>query len=105
MDWAKRPIDKYSDFSGRASRPEYWWFILAGFTASLIATIVDSIIGFRLVAGYGPLTLLIGLGLLAPSLAVGARRLHDTDRSGWWMLLAIVPLANLLLIYFLVLEG
>ena len=76
-DSIKTCFQKYIDFSGRASRPEYWWFFLFSF----IVRIVTFWIPF--------LGIIIGLALLLPSLAVTARRLHDTNRTGWWMLLPI----------------
>ena len=93
IDWAKRPLEKYADFSGRAPRAEYWWFFLAVIVAHFVASIVESIVGLDgLVAGvYGPLTILLWLGTIIPSIAVGVRRLHDTNRSGWWILLPMVP--------------
>jgi uncharacterized membrane protein YhaH (DUF805 family) len=93
VDWAKRPLQKYADFSGRAPRAEYWWFFLATIIAYILATIIDSILGLNhMVMGvYGPVALLLWLAVLVPSLAVGVRRLHDTDRSGWWLLAPIVP--------------
>jgi len=94
IDWAKRPIQKYADFSGRAPRAEYWWFVLAMVILFVLLTIVESIVGLnKMVFGvYGPLTTLLWLGVLVPSLSVGVRRLHDTNRSGWWLLL-MVPYA------------
>jgi len=93
IDWAKRPLQKYADFSGRASRPEYWWFVLALFVAYIVVSIVESILGINhMVMGvYGPLAVLLWLGTLVPQIAVSIRRLHDTDRSGWWLLLPVVP--------------
>ncbi|HET6536441.1 MAG TPA: DUF805 domain-containing protein [Sphingomicrobium sp.] len=99
VDWAKRPLQKYADFTGRAPRPEYWWYFLALVIASVVLSIIEGIIGLKgMVLGiYGPLTLLLILATIVPSLAVGARRLHDTNRSGWWLLLGIVPYALMLL--------
>jgi uncharacterized membrane protein YhaH (DUF805 family) len=92
VDWAKRPIEKYANFTGRASRPEYWWYVLALCIAYLVLHIVESIVGVdHMFFTYGPLTLLLMLGTLVPSIAVGIRRLHDTDRPGWWLLIALVP--------------
>ena len=95
VDWAKRPLQKYADFSGRAPRAEYWWFFLATIIAYILATIIDSILGLNhMVMGvYGPIAVLLWLAVLVPSLAVGVRRLHDTDRSGWWLLAPIIPYA------------
>ena len=93
VDWAKRPLEKYADFSGRAPRAEYWWFFLALIVTYIVINIIESIVGInRMVLGvYGPLALLLWLATLVPSLAVGVRRLHDTNRSGWLILLPIVP--------------
>lgn len=91
IDWAKRPIEKYADFSGRASRPEFWWYVLAVIVAGIVISIVESIVGIgHMVAGlWGPLTILLWLATIVPSFAVGIRRLHDSNRSGWWMLLIL----------------
>jgi len=91
IDWAKRPIEKYADFTGRAPRAEYWWFLLAVIIVFIVLNIIESIIGLnRMILGvYGPLTMLLWLGTLVPSIAVGVRRLHDTNRSGWWLLLLV----------------
>lgn len=92
VDWAKRPIQKYADFSGRAPRAEYWWYFLATILAYIVVMIVESIVGLDGTVGpYGPLSLILMLGLLVPGLAVTVRRLHDTNRSGWWILIAVVP--------------
>lgn len=94
IDWAKRPLQKYADFSGRAPRAEYWWYTLAIVVATLVVSVVESIVGLGgMLAGYGPLTLLLTLALLVPGLAVTVRRLHDTGRSGWWVLLPLIPYA------------
>ena len=92
VDWAKRPIEKYADFTGRASRPEYWWYTLALVVTYLVISIVENIVGLNGMAGsYGLLSLLLMLATLVPSIAVGIRRLHDTNRSGWWLLIALIP--------------
>ena len=73
-------FSKYSTFDGTASRSEYWWFflflVLAGLALSMVSETVAAI---------------FNLATLIPVLAVGARRLHDTDRSGWWQLLYFIP--------------
>ena len=92
IDWAKRPLQKYADFSGRAPRPEYWWFVLAQIVVMLIAMMLDSMLGSDIGGtGYGVIYIIVALALLLPSLAVSVRRLHDTNRSGWWLLLVVVP--------------
>jgi len=108
MEWATLPLKKYAEFTGRARRKEYWSFFLLMLAVYLIAPILDGILGMSgLIGGYyGPLTLLAALALVIPSFAVGIRRLHDTERSGWWMLIGFIPLIGaLVLIYFFVLEG
>jgi uncharacterized membrane protein YhaH (DUF805 family) len=81
-------LRKYATFSGRARRSEYWWFTLANVLAAIVATVVDQILGTSVIS------LLVSLGLLLPSLAVAVRRLHDTDRTGWWCFIALVPLVG-----------
>ncbi len=103
VDWAKRPLQKYADFSGRAPRPEYWWFILAQVVVLLVAMLLDSVLGTGFgESGYGFIYMITALALLVPALAVAVRRLHDTDRSGWWLLIGLIPLvgAIILLVYF-----
>jgi len=78
-------LSKYATFSGRASRSEYWWFVLFSVLVSFGTQFLDIFLGLFL------LNLIASLALLLPSLAVGVRRLHDTDRSGWWLLLLLIP--------------
>src|SRR3546814_16173382 len=93
MEWALLPIRRYSEFSGRSRRKEFWSFHLMLFILSLIASAIDGALGTSaLVLGlYGLLTFLLVVVVITPQLTVSIRRLHDTDRSGWWLLLAIVP--------------
>ncbi len=96
----KTCIRKYADFSGRATRAEYWWWLLATILASLAICAVDSFIGAISNAYfYTPLSTIFALAVLLPDLAVTARRLHDIGKSGWWQLvwfaigiLAIIPI-------------
>jgi uncharacterized membrane protein YhaH (DUF805 family) len=90
-DAVRTCLNKYVDFTGRARRSEYWWFFLFNVGVSIVASIIDAIIGTRSGNGFGLLEGLAGLALLLPGLAVGARRLHDTSRSGWWLLIGLVP--------------
>jgi uncharacterized membrane protein YhaH (DUF805 family) len=83
-------FSKYATLAGRASRSEYWYFFLFYLLANAVTAILDTAL-FR-GSGFSPLNSITALVLLAPSLAVGVRRLHDTGRSGWWMLLLLVPL-------------
>lgn len=93
---------KYADFNGRAPRSEYWWFVLAYVIAYIVIAIVGGILGR--VGAFLPL--LLALALIVPSIAVSVRRLHDIDKSGWWVLIALVPLVGgLILLYFTVQRG
>jgi uncharacterized membrane protein YhaH (DUF805 family) len=79
-------MSKYAMFNGRARRPEYWWFALFGLITYAVAAVIDAATGT-------PVFVIIALlALLVPSLAVAIRRLHDTNRSGWWYLICLVPL-------------
>ena len=86
MNWYLGCWKKFAEFSGRARRQEYWMFVLFNFLVSVAVGVVDGILGTG-----GSLGGLYSLAVLVPSLAVAARRLHDTDRSGWWMLIALIP--------------
>ena len=108
MEWMTLALKKYAQFDGRSRRKEYWMFVLLNIIVAVLAMIVDMILGINtLVLGvYGPLYTIVALGLLIPSIAVGIRRLHDTDRSGWWMLIGLVPLiGGIVLLVFFVSEG
>ena len=87
-------LSKYATFSGRARRSEYWWYALFSVGVNLIAAIVDN------VAGNSIFAIVAGLALFLPGLAVSIRRLHDTNRSGWWYLLIFVPFGAIALIVF-----
>ena len=87
MNWYLGCWKKYAEFSGRARRKEYWMFVLFNMLASLVLCIVDEILGTS-----GALDGLYSLAVMIPSLAVAARRLHDTDRSGWWLLINLIPI-------------
>ena len=76
----------YAQFSGRASRSEYWWFFLGSFLIGIALGVVDAALNSAV------LTSLFVLGLIIPSLALNVRRLHDTGRSGWYVLLGLIPL-------------
>ena len=82
-------LTKYADFNGRAARPEFWWFMLAQFVATVILNMVSATLGG-----------LFSLAMLVPSLAVGSRRLHDLGKTGWLQLLGLIPFVGwLILIY------
>jgi uncharacterized membrane protein YhaH (DUF805 family) len=94
----KTCLNKYATFSGRAQRSEYWYFFLFMIVVNIVASVLDSII-----FGDIPVLYLIAtLALLVPSIAAGVRRLHDTDKSGWWLLLGLIPVvgAIVLIVFF-----
>lgn len=95
QDSIKICFTKYADFTGRASRPEFWWFFLFTFIASIVLSALNQYVSW-----------LFSLATLLPSFAVGARRLHETNRSGWWQLLWFVPVVGwIVIVIFLVQEA
>lgn len=93
MNWYLEALKKYVVFSGRARREEYWYFLLFNILFLIALGIIDIAAGtFVSGAGFGLLSGLYGLATLIPSLAVSVRRLHDTNRSGWWLLIGLIPL-------------
>lgn len=95
MNWFLVALKKYATFSGRAQRAEYWYFFLFYILIFIGLSIIDGITGsFSGESGMGLLGGLMSLALLIPSIAVGVRRLHDTGRSGWWLLIALIPLVG-----------
>ncbi|WP_231639064.1 DUF805 domain-containing protein [Sphingomonas profundi] len=122
MDWMLLPLRRYALFTGRARPKEYWMFALFIALATIVLAIVESVLGIgsgesvRTIGdgslsvysqhNFGWLTGLFSLAMLVPSLAVGVRRLHDTDRSGWWLLIGLIPLAGgIVLFVFFVMSG
>ena len=106
--WMQQPLKKYADFSGRARRMEYWMFFLLNVGVSVVASILDGILGMSGMIGgvYGPLTVVAMLALIIPGIAVAVRRLHDQDKPGWWLLLVFVPIIGaIVLLVFMFLEG
>jgi uncharacterized membrane protein YhaH (DUF805 family) len=84
-------FSKYVNFSGRASRPEFWWFFLFQVIALGVAGMISNI-----------LYVIVALGLLLPGIAVGARRFHDIGKTAWLLLIGLIPVVNLILIYWFV---
>jgi uncharacterized membrane protein YhaH (DUF805 family) len=87
-DAVRDGFSKYVTFSGRSSRPAYWWWFLFALLVTVAAEILDAILGTFV------LSVIVGLGLLLPGLAVLVRRYHDAGHSGWWILLFIVPIVG-----------
>ncbi|NJI08249.1 DUF805 domain-containing protein [Aeromonas veronii] len=102
MNWYISVLKQYAVFSGRARRTEYWMFVLCNLIVMLLLGMVDKLIG----GDNELISSIYSLAVLLPSLAVAARRLHDTDRSAWWLLLGLIPIiGTLVLIYFMVCNG
>lgn len=93
MNWFLKALKQYVDFKGRARRKEYWMFILFNIIAAIIAVVLDNVLGIADErTGYGPIYGLVALALLLPGLAVSVRRLHDVGKSGWFLLIVLIPL-------------
>jgi uncharacterized membrane protein YhaH (DUF805 family) len=107
MNWYLNVLKQYAVFKGRARRREYWFFILFNLIASVALTVIDFMTGsLDPELGIGLLSGLYSLAVLIPSLAVTVRRLHDTDRSGWWLLIGLVPLIGaIVLLVFMLLDS
>ncbi|MFF1837349.1 DUF805 domain-containing protein [Streptomyces sp. NPDC058231] len=101
MHWYLDVLKKYVVFSGRARRQEYWMYVLFTIIAAIIVAVIDAVLGTSPV-----IVAIYYLAVLLPSLAVFVRRLHDTGRSGWWLLLVFVPfVGGITLLVFACLEG
>ena len=122
MEWMLLPLRRYAKFSGRARPREYWMFVLFLLLCYIGVAIVEGLLGLRTTdhwfqrgpwwasAGYstrgGPLTGLFTLAMLIPNIAVSVRRLHDTDRSGWWLLIVFFPIiGSIVLLIFFIMSG
>jgi uncharacterized membrane protein YhaH (DUF805 family) len=87
VHWYTDVIKKYAVFDGRAARPEYWWFFL-------INTIISLVLRFAIPGAGAIISELYGLAVLLPSIGVAIRRLHDTNRTGWWILVVLIPVVG-----------
>jgi len=93
MHWFIEPIkNQYADFSGRTGREAYWMFVLFAFLLQIAITIVGGLVGVELLA------FVFALLTIVPSIAICARRLHDIGKSGWWQLIAIIPLVGIIVL-------
>ena len=101
MDFAtsiKTCFSKYAVFSGRASRSEFWWFALFGLIGGIVTAVIDVMILGYSTESYGPTNIIFTVITFLPYLAVGARRLHDINKSGWWQLIVLTVIGIILLI-------
>jgi uncharacterized membrane protein YhaH (DUF805 family) len=102
-------LKKYAVFGGRARRKEYWYFVLFNIVVGIVLAWIDALFGTVISSshiGLGLLSSIYGLAVLIPSLALTIRRLHDIDRTGWWILIGLVPLIGaIVLLVFAVLDG
>ncbi|AZN39644.1 DUF805 domain-containing protein [Paenibacillus albus] len=96
MEWYMKVIRNYVGFQGRARRKEYWMFILFNIIISLILSIIEDLLGLSTM-----LSKLYSLFIFLPGLAVAVRRLHDTDKSGWWVLIGLIPLVGFIVLLIL----
>lgn len=97
MKWFLKVIKQYADFDGRARRMEYWMYALIAFIIGLVIGFIEMLLGFYdNGASFGVLSLLYNLFLLIPGIAVSVRRLHDLGKSGWWLLIAFIPIVGLI---------
>ncbi|MDG2003587.1 MAG: DUF805 domain-containing protein [Novosphingobium sp.] len=101
LDFMLMPLKRYAEFGGRSRRKEFWFFFLFYVVVSMVLGMVDAALGMTGMVGgaYGPLTAIFYLAMLVPYLAVAIRRIHDSDKSGWFIL---VPIYNIILLF---LEG
>jgi uncharacterized membrane protein YhaH (DUF805 family) len=98
MNWYIEVLKKYAVFDGRAQRTEYWMFFLFNIIITIVLSLIDGLFGIS-----GVLSGIYGLAVLIPGIAVSIRRLHDTNRSGWWLLIGLVPvIGTIVLIVFMV---
>lgn len=95
MNYYKKVLQNYANFTGRARRSEYWYFALFNFLFTIAASIVDSLLGLNFEdTMYGPSYCLYSLAMFIPGLAVGVRRLHDVGKSGWFFFIVLIPIVG-----------
>lgn len=95
MSWYLEALKKYAVFSGRSRRMEFWYFVLFNLVVYIVLSLIDGLLGtYNIVSGVGLLSGIYGLAVLIPTLALWVRRLHDIDRTGWWVLINLIPLVG-----------
>ncbi len=106
MNWYLAVVKKYVEFGGRAARTEFWMFALINFIIGIVLAVIDHVLGTVTASGIGILGLVYALAVFLPSLGVAVRRLHDTGRSGFWILVGLIPfLGAIVLLVFFILES
>ena len=107
MSWYLEAFKKYAVFAGRSRRMEYWSFVLFNFVVFVVLAGIDALLGtFSSASGLGVLSGIYVLATLVPIVALSVRRLHDIDRSGWWILIYLIPLIGpIVLLVFALLDG
>ncbi len=108
MKWYLKVVkENYANFQGRARRQEYWMFLLFNIIFLIVAMVLDNVFGLAFEGiGYGPLYVVYSLAVLVPGLAVAVRRLHDIGKSGWMILVGLIPLIGFIwLLVLYVTEG
>ncbi|MEN9505037.1 MAG: hypothetical protein RI958_963 [Actinomycetota bacterium] len=91
--WKVVVLERYATFDGRARRAEFWWFALANIVINIVLSILGEASGL-----FAVISVLYGLAVLVPGIAVGVRRLHDIDKSGWFLLLALIPIVGAIIL-------
>ena len=104
MKWYIEVMRKYAVFSGRARRQEYWMFVLSNVIIAVVLGIIDGMADSDSEGSRSTLTTLYVLATLIPFLAVGVRRLHDTGRSGWWMLIGVIPIIGAIVLLIFIIQ-
>ncbi len=97
MNYYIAVLKKYAVFNGRARRREYWMFTLVSALIAIVLSIIGAILGVKNIGRV--LTSIYGLATIVPSIAVAVRRLHDTDRSGWWMFIPLIPIVGSIILF------
>lgn len=110
IEYYKAVLNKYADFTGRARRSEYWFFVLGNLIIYIGLAVIGGLLGGITGSEEGAIVpiALIGifvLAILIPSIAVGVRRLHDTGKSGWWYLISLVPFGSIVLLVFFCMDS
>jgi uncharacterized membrane protein YhaH (DUF805 family) len=93
LSWYLEALKNYAVFGGRSRRKEYWYFVLFNIIVFIVLELVDVLLGtFNVVQGIGILSGIYSIAVIIPTLAVTVRRLHDIDRTGWWIFINLIPL-------------